>query len=408
VLLAEDGTPKITDFGLAKKLDEASQTATGAVMGTPSYMAPEQAGGRTGAIGPAADVYALGAILYECLTGRPPFKAATAFDTIMQVVSEPPVSPLLLQRKLPGDLVTICLKCLEKDPARRYASAEALAEDLERWQKGEPIRARAAGLSQRVLVWARRNPGLAVMRGLVGAGLLIPSLFSGLPGIFQLGLGVSVVSAVMQARLKVALAVLVVSAVAVMLVASEPSTGINVIRQWAESGENDPEGTELRQAVEWLNRVQLLVWIPIMVSLSAAVLARRRSRLTLLSVLLLGGLSLGSWLVGPEGAEGLPSDDIKLKWFLIGPMGGLFLGIVCRVVRRYLGGTAIDVACGGAVGTFVGTWIGWVVAAMVTSADVISMLIVAFPFLPLGAFGSAALGAVASNKPVKRERPGLL
>src|SRR5262249_4377691 len=93
VLLAEDGTPKITDFGLAKKLDEVGQTASGAVMGTPSYMAPEQAGGKTGCIGPACDVYALGAILYECLTGRPPFKAATALDTIMQLVSDEPVAP---------------------------------------------------------------------------------------------------------------------------------------------------------------------------------------------------------------------------------------------------------------------------------------------------------------------------
>ena len=119
VLLAEDGTPKITDFGLARKLDEAGQTRTGEVMGTPSYMAPEQAGGRSKEIGPAADVYALGAILYECLTGRPPFRSPTDVDTVMQVLSDDPVPPRRLQSKTPRDLETICLKCLEKQPARR-------------------------------------------------------------------------------------------------------------------------------------------------------------------------------------------------------------------------------------------------------------------------------------------------
>jgi WD40 repeat protein len=151
VLFAEDGTPKITDFGLAKKLDEAGQTATGAVMGTPSYMAPEQAGYKPDAqarsIGPAADVYALGAILYECLTGRPPFRAATALDTLMQVISDEPVPPTQLQSKVPRDLETICLKCLNKDPARRYDSAAALADDLGRWQRGEPVRARPPSLA---------------------------------------------------------------------------------------------------------------------------------------------------------------------------------------------------------------------------------------------------------------------
>ena len=125
VLLAADGTPKITDFGLAKKLDDVGQTAIGAIMGTPSYMAPEQASGKSKEIGPAADVYALGAILYECLTGRPPFKAATPLDTILQVVSDEPVPPSQLQPKTPRDLETICLKCLHKEAGKRYASAAA-------------------------------------------------------------------------------------------------------------------------------------------------------------------------------------------------------------------------------------------------------------------------------------------
>jgi serine/threonine-protein kinase len=172
VLLAEDGTPKITDFGLAKKLDEAGQTRSGAILGTPSYMAPEQAGGKSGAIGPFADVYALGAILYECLTGRPPFKAATAMDTIMQVVSDEPVPPSRLQSKTPRDLETICLKCLHKEPTQRYASAVELADDLRRFQTGEPVKARPTGRAERALKWAKRRPALAALTGVCIAAAL--------------------------------------------------------------------------------------------------------------------------------------------------------------------------------------------------------------------------------------------
>jgi WD40 repeat protein/tetratricopeptide (TPR) repeat protein len=160
VLLSGDGTPKVTDFGLAKKLDEAGQTQTGEVMGTPSYMAPEQAEGKK-EIGPAADVYALGAILYDLLTGRPPFKAATTLDTLMQVVADEPVPPRQLNAKVPRDLETVCLKCLRKDPRQRYASAEELAEDLGRWQRGEPVKARPLGRIARVVKWARRRPAVA-------------------------------------------------------------------------------------------------------------------------------------------------------------------------------------------------------------------------------------------------------
>jgi formylglycine-generating enzyme required for sulfatase activity/tRNA A-37 threonylcarbamoyl transferase component Bud32 len=161
VLLAEDGTPKVTDFGLAKKLDEAGQTASGAVMGTPSYMAPEQAGGKSGVIGPAADVYALGAVLYECLTGRPPFRAVTVMDTLLQVLEDEPVPPGRLNSKAPRDLETICLKCLDKEPSRRYASAADLAQDLRRFQAGEPVVARPSSLWRRGVKWARRRPALA-------------------------------------------------------------------------------------------------------------------------------------------------------------------------------------------------------------------------------------------------------
>jgi tetratricopeptide (TPR) repeat protein/tRNA A-37 threonylcarbamoyl transferase component Bud32 len=164
-------TPKVTDFGLSKQMDAGSRTRSGVVMGTPSYMAPEQAGG-AGAAGPATDVYALGAILYELLTGRPPFRAATALDTVLQVLSEEPVPPSRFQPKLPRDLETICLKCLQKEVPRRYASAAALADDLHRFLRGEPILARPVPAWERVLKWARRRPTVASLTVLSAAALV--------------------------------------------------------------------------------------------------------------------------------------------------------------------------------------------------------------------------------------------
>src|SRR5205807_560552 len=133
VLLAADGQPKVTDFGLAKRLDQVGQTQTGAVMGTPSYMAPEQASGSQEEIGPVTDVYALGAILYELLTGHPPFRAASVWDTLKMVCEQEPVPPSRVQTGVPRDLETICLKALHKQRARRYASALDLADDLRRF-----------------------------------------------------------------------------------------------------------------------------------------------------------------------------------------------------------------------------------------------------------------------------------
>src|SRR5262249_38811449 len=140
VLLAADGTPKIADFGLAKRLDdEQAPTRTGDVLGTPAYMAPEQAAGRTREAGPCSDVYALGAILYECLTGRPPFEGLSAWETVNLVLTAEPVPPSRRNPRLPRDLETICLKCLQKEPGKRYAGALDLADDLRRFQNGEPV-----------------------------------------------------------------------------------------------------------------------------------------------------------------------------------------------------------------------------------------------------------------------------
>jgi serine/threonine-protein kinase len=178
ILLADDGTPKVTDFGLARRLEgDAGLTQTGVRLGTPSYMAPEQARGDTRAIAPAVDVYALGAILYELLTGRPPFRAETPGETALQVISQEPVPPARLNARVPRDLDTICLKCLEKDPRKRYARAGDLAADLERFLKNEPILARPVGLGHRAGRWMRRHPGLTA--ALATVGLLLVLLLAG-------------------------------------------------------------------------------------------------------------------------------------------------------------------------------------------------------------------------------------
>ena len=164
ILLDAKGEPHLTDFGLARLLEsESTITRTLEVMGTPSYMAPEQASGETSELTSATDVYGLGAVLYQLLTGHPPFAGGTTYETIKLVLETEPRQPRLLNPKIDRDLSTICLKCLEKDPTRRYASALAMAEDLECWLRYEPIRARHTGIFTRVRKWVRRNPTTALL-----------------------------------------------------------------------------------------------------------------------------------------------------------------------------------------------------------------------------------------------------
>jgi tetratricopeptide (TPR) repeat protein/tRNA A-37 threonylcarbamoyl transferase component Bud32 len=168
VLLTADGSPKVTDFGLAKRLEGASDlTRSGTLMGSPSYMAPEQARGEVHLIGPASDLYALGAVLYEQLTGRPPFVGTSVVETLYQVREQEPVPPSRLQPTVPRDLETICLKCLQKEPYKRYAGCEALTDDLHRFLSGLPIKARPVGRAERLWRWCRRNPRTAGLTGAV-------------------------------------------------------------------------------------------------------------------------------------------------------------------------------------------------------------------------------------------------
>jgi WD40 repeat protein len=181
ILLDAQGEPHVTDFGLARRVEGDSRlTQTGAVVGTPSYMAPEQAAGRRG-LSTAVDVYGLGAILYALLTGRPPFRAATPLETLLQVMEGEAERPRVLNPKVSADLETICLKCLDKEPQKRYGSAEALAEDLERFLAGEPIQARPAGRLERAVKWARRRPAAAA---LLAVSVLAAAGLMGLVGLF--------------------------------------------------------------------------------------------------------------------------------------------------------------------------------------------------------------------------------
>ena len=179
ILLDQSGNPRVTDFGLAKKTQaDSGLTGSGQIMGTPSYMPPEQAGGNRRDVGPAADVYALGATLYALVTGRPPFQAASAMDTVIQVISDEPVPPRRLNAAIPRDLETITLKCLAKEPGKRYRTAGALGEDLRRFQANEPILAQPVGRVERAVKWMRRKPAAAALLASLVVGTALATILA--------------------------------------------------------------------------------------------------------------------------------------------------------------------------------------------------------------------------------------
>jgi tRNA A-37 threonylcarbamoyl transferase component Bud32 len=281
VLFAADGTPKLTDFGLAKKLDARPQTVSGAIVGTPAYMAPEQAAGRSKEVGPATDVYALGAILYECLSGCPPFTAPDPVETLLRVLSDEPLPPRQLQPKVPRDLQTVCLKCLRKDPQKRYTRAMDLADDLQRFLKGEPIRARPVRWWERAGRWAIREPwlalGVAVILPFLGAFLVMQPLAVSL---LALWLGLTILFARGNRRI-------VLSAV----------IALGALSAWFPFGRHSLK-------VEWSDRVPLFLvasWLSMMyVAISRGV----------------------AWYFGmPTGAA--------LRWSFAGTFAGFSFGAMC-------------------------------------------------------------------------------
>jgi serine/threonine protein kinase/WD40 repeat protein len=179
ILLDENGRPLVSDFGLARRLDQTGSLVSAGIEGTAPYMSPEQAAPSPGAVTTAADVYSLGAILYECLTGQPPFKGHSDVETLLQVLHQEVTPPHQHNRRLDGDLETICLKCLQKEPEHRYPSAAALADDLDNWLAGRPINARPVGTTERLWRWCRRNPALAGSLSLAAVALLAFTLVAG-------------------------------------------------------------------------------------------------------------------------------------------------------------------------------------------------------------------------------------
>ncbi len=185
VLLDADGTPYVSDFGLAKRVEgDSGLTQSGAIVGTPGYMAPEQARAEK-QLTTAADVYALGAILYELLTGRPPFRGPTVLDTVLQVLETDPAHPRAVNPGADRDLAVVALKCLEKDPGRRYESAAALADDLDRWARGEPVSASPVTRLERTVKWVRRRPTLAAAYSLTAFSVLAVALVAGAVWLWQ-------------------------------------------------------------------------------------------------------------------------------------------------------------------------------------------------------------------------------
>jgi hypothetical protein len=349
--------PKVTDFGLAKRLDEGvARTQSGAILGTPEYMAPEQAAGKSKAIGPLADVYALGAILYELLTGHPPFRGETQLETLLAVTQQEPVPPRARNPVVPRDLETVCLKCLRKEPRHRYASAADLADDLHRHLKGEPIRGRPPGLVEQANRVVKQRPWLAVGYTAFAVGVLVWVQSQGFfrPMVF----GMSGVSAAGFEWVALPVAGLVVALVALAdlrsvcvagLVLGLAGLGVRLlVPQWAPAP--DPEGLFVRTLAG-----------PVVLAFLAGLLPRERRRwLWFLAPALVLAVGAG-WLIDPGPAAPLA-----------GAVHGLLLGFIARVVawglRRDRAACVLGAVGGGFVGLQIADWCGAALRSYLSAA----------------------------------------
>lgn len=256
ILIAADGTPKVTDFGLAKLLDDGADpvTHTGQLLGTPGYVPPEQLApvGRDGTVGPMTDVYALGAVLYELLTGSPPFQVGRPLETLLHVMYREPVPPTKLAPAIPRDLETVCLTCLSKDPGRRYPSAAALADDLARFLAGKPVRARPIGPLSRALRWSRRNPAYAALIAGTAFGLL--AAIAGLAWLWRQSEHTARVEAAARHDVQHRAADLAIDRALTLCEQKEPLRGLWELADAA--GTLPPDATDLDRAI----RVNMDVW----------------------------------------------------------------------------------------------------------------------------------------------------
>jgi tRNA A-37 threonylcarbamoyl transferase component Bud32 len=375
ILLTEDGQPKIADFGLAKQLDVGGQTRTGEVMGTPSYMAPEQAAGRKD-VGPAADVYALGAVLFELLTGRPPFVAPTALDTILQVIEAEAPPARSISPAVPRDLDTVCGKCLRKKPADRYESAQALADDLRRYLDGEPVHARPPRLWERLNRRVRALPETTSVGGVVGVALLLAALLISRQSAF-VGLGtLAAMTALVRARIRPLLTGTLLGLVPGVLLAL-----------W-----DVLPGSGDRLDTNWLARGAAVLLVAVFCGLAAGSAARERRRALLYVPVLLFLAWLGQ---GVENAVLL----LASGWGI-----GLAYAVLGRAAAWYFEGNVVSAILGSLGLTLFGGILGAVLVAALaswwagTARDWLLVAILA-PILP----ASAVLGAVLATRR-KRKR----
>jgi uncharacterized protein (DUF433 family)/tRNA A-37 threonylcarbamoyl transferase component Bud32 len=385
--------PKITDFGLAKRLETTGQTQTGAVMGTASYMAPEQAAGKKD-IGPAADTYALGGILYRLLAGRPPFEGATSLDVLVRVLDEEPSSLRQLNPAVPRDVDIIALKCLRKEPDRRYRSAAEVADDLRRYLDGEPIRARQVSVQERLWRWVARHPGPALLRGSVGLLLLAIvgfSAFSGMTGPGGIGLFCLLLVVAMRSRPRTMLfaGLLAIPFVLGVILLASTSNLTSRMRVWIL-----PATTIDDLAVG-------LGMAPLLVALLAGAFFRERWHALLIG----GGVFLLLVWIGYPGS---------IAVVLASSVGVSFLAFLCRFVRHRLGGNLLDVTCGAILGNFVGIFLGallggcfgmWSATRILAGQGGGGFLWLYFGTMILGAIAGSIIGAVLTALATRPRRP---